>query len=78
MSRVHGPDGANQVENLLIQLGQTRRGPRMKQLPYLSSEKSVRVQIIFFDFQRTIVALEISGSIIFDPVTKNEVLRPCR
>ncbi len=50
----------------------------MEQLPKLARQKSVRVQIVLFDIQRTVVALEISRFVVLHPVTKNQILRPRR
>src|SRR5450755_637607 len=43
MAGVHGADGADQLQNLLVQLRQTRRRPGMEELPDLARKESVRV-----------------------------------
>ena len=78
MAGVHGADGADQFQNLLVQLRQARGCPRMEQSPDFARKKSVGVQIILLDIQRTVVAFEISRLVAVHPVAKDQVLRPCR
>src|SRR6266404_5093101 len=76
MAGVHGSDGADQLQNLLVQFRQARRCPRMEQLPDLARKESVRVQVILLDIQRSVVAFEISRLVDGHSMAKDQVLCP--
>ena len=50
----------------------------MQQLPHRLRQKSVRIQVVFFDIQRPILPLEIACSISADAMPEDEILRARR
>ena len=65
-------------EHFLLERARRRRLSRMQQLPHRLRQKSVRVQVVFFDVERRILPLEIAGAISDDAVPEYQVLRARR
>ena len=50
----------------------------MQQVPYPLRQKSVGVQVVFFDVQRRIVPLEIACAVTANTMPEDEILRARR
>ena len=77
-SRMHYAELANGLENLLLQLRHASDIPRMQKLPGRAGKKTVRVENVLFNIQRSVIPVEIAHAIRTNPVSQYQVLRPGR
>ena len=69
---------AEHLQNRPFEFPQRHLRARVQKQLHVAWQKPVRVQIVFFDSERGISALEIAGVIFLHPMTKDQILSASR
>ena len=64
----------NNVEHVLLGASERPAPPGMEKLPGRDRHEAVGVEVVLFEMEGAIVPVEVTGAVVSDPMTKDQVL----